>query len=391
MKLSVNLFKEVPKSIGNGICVYGNPSEEILEWAFYNNVKMSASGVFTNFSLDNLLLEDIFISHTVYDYVDGFSPNLNKYLHLGHASNFVIAKALQKMGVGKKFIANLGDTVTGEISKHDALLKLIDTYAKYDYIVDDIFMASELVDECVDKKMHAGEYAYLGTKVFNVGDYKIVGQKSDRKYSYFYHDVVLAEKLKGNKLYLTGFEQKEHFDNLNKLYPDTNHLMLGLVLVDGKKMSSSEGNVIMFDDAMDSLIDNFKDDKLAWNVLLGYILKSDVGSTKNIDMKNIGNPKESLGLYLSYTLAKLKSAGLNVEQKDDFNSQELKYKFLKAKFNLQPHVLFGGIVDVAKKISELYTKHRIFDNKENQLIYKPLAEDLLLGMIKLGMFNINKV
>jgi hypothetical protein len=39
----------------------------------------------------------------------------------------------------------------------------------------------------------------------------------------------------------------------------------------------------------------------------------------------------------------------------------------------------------------MYEKYTIKDNPANQLLFKPLAEDLLFGMLLLGMYDIDKV
>jgi len=140
MKVDVNQFKEIPSPHGVGLCVYGGMSDEIKAWTEYHDIKTEFHGRFTNFLFDGQDLDNCFNEGKVYDYVDGFSPNLNKHLHLGHASNFVIAKALQNMGIGKKYIANLGDTVTGAVDKfephspHEAIAGSSCTYPSADVV-----------------------------------------------------------------------------------------------------------------------------------------------------------------------------------------------------------------------------------------------------------------
>jgi len=391
-KLTLLEIKEKPKKFGEGFCIYGELSEKVINWIDYWKLSTTKAGPYTNIDIPKEYdLKDLFEVNEPYEYIDGFSPNLNKHLHLGHISNFTIAKAFQKMGVGKSFVANLGDTLTtGTVEKEEAFSTYLDICNKFDYHLDKIFMASELIDSSLDLK--DGEGDYESTKVFELSDSKVVGVKANGNTTYFYQDVVLAKKLNAKTLYLTGFEQEGHFKNLKELYPHINHLPLGLVLIDGKKMSSSAGNVILFSEIIDILKKSLgDDDKLIWNVLCGYILKSKPDSVKNIELKNLNNVKESQGLYLSYTLAKLKSAGLEIVKQKDFNSQSLAFKLLKAKSLLQPDILFGALVDLAKDISSLYVKHHIKDNEDNQKMFLPLAQDLLFGMEILGMFNIDKV
>ena len=157
-------------------------------------------------------------------------------------------------------------------------------------------------------------------------------------------------------------------------------------------MSSSSGNVIMADEVLDIIKSKFNnDDKLTWNVFSGFILKYDPTSTKNINLNSINDVKSSPGLYLSYTLAKMKSAGLSPNNIVSFNSNQLKFKLIKSKINLSPNILFEELIELGKKINQLYVTHHIKDNIENQKVFQPLLDDLLFGMKLLGMFDIDKV
>ncbi len=157
-------------------------------------------------------------------------------------------------------------------------------------------------------------------------------------------------------------------------------------------MSSRQGNVIFLDEIFEKMTELLGDDrKLIWNVLAGHILKSSPETGKKIDLDTISNPKASIGLYLSYTLAKLKSAGLPIKTKYEFNQQLLTYNYYKAKQLLSPNILLQVLEKTAHKLSLLYNQYQIKDNLKNQAYFTPLAEDLLLGMKKIGMFEIERV
>lgn len=394
MKIAIESVKLIPKEVSKyfGVCIYGELDDSIKEWINFHNLKHEQVGSYTNIHIDQNL-EELFINNSKsFEFVDGFSPNLNKHLHLGHASNLVLAKAFVSMGVAKKTIAILGDTFTGEVTKEEALQKYQENCAKYHYSVDQLYIASQML--CQDESiMVPGAGKYENTKVFIVGEEKIVGVKADGSTSYFYQDVALAQKLNAPTLYLTGKEQCNHFALLKKLFPQTHHLGLGLVKVKGGKMSSRDGNVIMFDEVMHMLKTDFgfESDGLAYNVLSGLILKSQPSVDKNVDLDTLKNPLNSAGLYLSYTLAKMKSAGVHVEEKQNFSDLTLQFKEMKSKRALTPNVLFEGLTDHAHKMSVLYETHTIKGNEENKKMFASMASDLLLGMQKIGMFNIDKV
>lgn len=391
MKIDINKLKTTPKNLEFNLCVYGEVSDEITQWINYWKFSKESIGNYTNIILPNdVNFEDIFIQKESVEYFDGFSPNLNKNLHLGHISNLILAKSLQKLDICKKTIAILGDTLEGNVNKKDALSKYKNYLQKYDYIIDELYFASE--QKLIKDILIDGQDEYENCKVFDLGYEKIVGIKSTGATSYFYQDVALQQHLNATTLYLTGFEQNNHFEKLKYLFPHIQHKGLGLVLVDGKKMSSSEGNVIFMEDVLNNVKDKFSgDEQLAWNVICGQILKYSLESVKDIKMKDITNVKLSQGLYISYTMARMFSAGLEKNNKSSFHSKKLNYLLFKSKCNIQPNILFEGIVDLCKDINSLYVTHVIKDNEENKKMFQLLVDDLILGVNKLGMFVIDKV
>jgi len=392
MKIDINKVKTTPGDMGFNFCVFGNPSSEIIDWAQHWDFQLEMSGPYTNIMLnDSLKISEIFNEPTQYTYVDGFSPNLNKNLHVGHFSNLIIANAFQKLGIGEKFIAIFGDTLNGTTNKEEALQQYNEYCSEFGYNVDATFFASQMVIDD-DSILKPGEGTYEGSRVFDLGDEKIVGIKSSGVTTYFYQDVALANNLNSSTLYLTGLEQENHFNSLKKIYPHTNHVGLGLVLLDGNKMSSSEGNVIYMKNFINDLLPLFDNNiKLVYNIIAGQILKSQTGSNKSIDQSLINNPKISLGLYMSYTMAHIKSCGVVTVVNENFISKELEFAYFKSKFNLAPCLLFMQLVNHCKKINKLYEQLHIKGNDEHIKIFSDLISDLELGMSKLGMFSIDKV
>lgn len=393
MKIDINKVKITPPDLGFNFCVYGKPSQEIINWCNYWGFRLVHSGEFTNIIINDLTdVTKIFNESKKYKYIDGFSPNLNKNLHVGHFSNLIIANALQKLGIGEKFIAIFGDTLEGNVKPEDALQNYEKHCKNFKYNVDDYYFASMMDTLQNESLLTDGEGEYEGVKIFDLGDEKLVGIKSNGSTTYFFQDVVLAEWLNDSTLYLTGVEQDNHFKALKKLFPQTNHLGLGLVLLDGKKMSSSEGNVIYMEDFINDLMSKFNNDiKLVYNIIAGQILKSTPKSNKSIDSNLISNPRLSLGLYLSYTMAHIKSCGVETLPINNYFSKELQFFDIKSKTNLSPNILFDALVKHCKKINSLYETNYIKNNDENKKLFSNLISDLELGMNRLGLFSINKV
>jgi hypothetical protein len=392
MKIDINKIKVIPNSISKkfGICVYGSPDQEVSQWIHENNFRLMMSDKFTNIIIpDDVILSDIFFDAVKYDWMDGFSPNLNKNLHIGHFSNLVLAKAFKSLGVCEKTISIYGDTLEGDVSKEDALTYL-DKYQKnFNFFSDKVTMASKVKYNGDLLKDGMGDYE--GTMVFEIGDEKIVGIKSNGQTSYFYQDVALAEKLNAPTLYLTGNEQSNHFNLLKKMFPHIDHVGLGLVKV-GTKMSSRLGNVIFIEDFINQVKESFNNDiQLIYNVFAGFILKSNPDVDKNINLELISNPKNSSGLYLSYTMARLKSAGCEYLLYENFYSKSLEFAFLKSKINLKPNVLFEALVEHCKDINSFYSILTIKDSLKNKKFFEGMLSDLIFGCDKLGLFVINKV
>lgn len=399
MSVDTNIFKVIPENLGKGFgfCVYGEINEEILNLADECNFIVEKTEKYTNFfptvetDFNKLFFEKKF------KYMDGFSPNLNKYLHIGHFSNLVLAKAFQKMQIADEYVSILGDTLKGDVSKEQALEKFYEYCQKFDYKIDKVFFASEM--KCDESKFVDGIEEYEGTKVVEAGDNKIVAIKKDGSTSYFYQDIALASKLNDETLYLTGYEQENHFLTLKKIFPTVNHVGLGLVkfqsnklVADKGKMSTRLGNVIFLEDLMNDLMAEFDgNEKLCYNIFAGYILKNNPKSDKVFNIDTIKNPKNSPGLYLSYTVARLKSAGVEFDKTNNFIKQELVYNLKKSKATLNPIYLFNALVELCKVINNLYGTHQISGNEENKKMFGLLLGDLVLGMETIGMFEVDKV
>ena len=288
------------------------------------------------------------------------------------------------------------------VSKEDALNKFKEYCEKFNYKVDKILFASEM--KCDESKFIDGTGEYEGTKIVESGENKIVAIKKDGSTSYFYQDIALASTLNDETLYLTGYEQVNHFNALKNIFPQVNHIGLGLVKFqasnkmdarDNKqsgKMSTRLGNVIFMSDLMNDLMKEFDgNEKLCYNIFAGYILKNHPTSDKVFNMDTIKNSKNSPGLYLSYTVARLKSAGVEMSGQKDFFKQELQYNFLKSKSSLNPTYLFNALTELCKEINTLYSTHHIVGNEENKKMFGLLLSDLDFGMKKLGLFEVDKV
>jgi hypothetical protein len=393
MKININKVRIVPQEINSELefCVFGEPDEGIKEWCKHHGFETYKSEHYTNIRIvKDISMFELFEQKPEFDYLDGFSPNLNKKLHIGHFSNLVLAKAFKSLGICKQTISIFGDTLEPQGFKDEALRLAEGYFKQFGYKPDKYFYASRM--ELKENILKDGTGEYEGAKIIEAGNEKIVAIKSNGYTTYFYQDVALAQKLSAPTLYLTGKEQDNHFASLKKLFPLTEHIGLGLVKISGKKMASRTGNVILIEDFINAVKDNFDNDyNLIYNVFAGYILKSNPNVDKNINLDVIENPKNSAGLYISYTMARLKSAGLKFDVRPTFYSSKLEFAYIKARYNYAPNVFFEALVEHCREINQLYIEHTIRDNEKNKKMFSERLSDLLLGCHALGLFDIEKV
>ncbi len=400
--IGINLLRPVPKKLGLGfaLCHFGEASAELKQFMEKKGFSSIEGSGYTNFTPGpDVDFYSLFEPLKIFSHMDGFSPNLNKKLHVGHFSNFILAKAFQKLGVTNSTVSLLGDTLDGEVSKETALEDFHKLCAEFGYDVNKAFFASDM--KYSGSLLMDGTDNYEGTKIVEVAGEKVVVVKSDGSTSYFYQDMAFAETLGQNTLYLTGYEQNNHFAALQKIYPHVEHIGLGLVKVSGGKMSgevkdvkmsSRLGNVIFLQELLDDFTEEFNGDKkLAYNVFAGLILKNKPQTDKKFTLDSIHQHENSPGLYLSYTLARLKSAGVEFQLGERLKNHELAYSFLKSQHLLNPQILFTALCDMAMHINGLYVTHRIQGSDENKSMFAELAADLALGMEKLGMYQVDKV
>lgn len=373
-------------------CVFGDMPENIQKWIDYNSLETYQSGPYINIKCDGFEndLNLIFDNPEYFHYLDGFSPNLNKELNLGHLANLIIAKAIYSFNIAITKIAIYGDTLADKETNDLALNRVHEYQSLFDYIPDIEYFASQMIYPSF--LLTKGKDEYEGTQIFNIDGDKIVGIKSDGSTSYFCQDVALAVCLNKPTLYITGKEQNGHFQSLKRLFPHITHLGIGLVAINGLKMSSRLGNTILIKQLIEDLSDSFNNDKhLIYNVIAGHILKSSPDTAKNIVLSDITNPKTSKGLYLSYTIARLKSAGCEYIVPNK-TKPLLDFLLLKSQVNLKPNILFEGIIKVCEEVNQLYNIHKIKDNESNKKMFEELLFNIIYFSNRLGFFtDIEKV
>ena len=248
-----------------------------------------------------------------------------------------------------------------------------------------------------------GELDYEGCEVWQGLKSPVVVRRSDGSTTYACHDLAFA-KLVAPTHYLTGSEQREHFENLGL---GNRHLPMGLVLdpETGKKMKSRDGTALSANDAIQLIIGRLdttpEPKKLAWNVLAWNFLH--VGRSKNVKFNIEGwTTPDSPGLYVSYTYARLASIFKNsipeqVNLEDaDLNllgfCQYLNYSKLCSQITLDLAPIAEFSHELSRKIGNLYHSERIDGGRPSLrwVMYQAMMT-LEKAMKYLGMFPLEKI
>lgn len=331
--------------------------------------------------------------------IDGFSPNLNKLLHVGHLRNLALSKSLSSILTGSKFVAFLGCSLGIKEGAEKELWGWFDFLNYHPEIHRDTDVCAKHPVEGVQ-----GEGEYVGCIIWPGKKHPVVLRRSDGRTTYAYHDLSFVKAV-GPTHYITGSEQFEHFANLGL---EEKHLPMGLVLdpKTGKKMKSRDGNALDAAAALQLVIDRLQETphakELAWNILAWNFLRVNRSKDVAFDVEQWTGP-EAPGLYVTYTLARLLSAleDLHIPFSTEYSSddvmllgecQYLNYYLQKAINTLDPSPIANYAHTLAKKLNLAYHRERINGGRvafQNVIAFSVAT---LTRCIKLlGMFPLTRV
>ena len=207
------------------------------------------------------------------------------------------------------------------------------------------------------------------------------------------HETYGANKI----LYVVGNEQQLHFKQLKKLTDlmgynfDLEHINFGLVLIDGKKMSTRGGKFKRLEDVIKQAIELAKDaitsknpnlknqEEVAKAVAIGAIIYNDLKNERHLDvdfnLENMLKFEGQTGPYLQYSGVRIESIvkdfDIDVEKVDE-NAFEQDHYFEivkqlaqfpnvlhRAKETYAPSVISKYIMSLAQAFNSFYGKERI--------------------------------
>jgi len=355
--------------------------------------------------------------------IDGFSPNLNKSLHIGHLRNLAIANSLNKMLPDAKFVALLGATLGVKLDALDGW-RYWTGYLKYnptEYF--DVTLPDDVV-KTHPQKLEAGlPPAELVPEVWDGPLGEVIVKRSDGRPLYAYYDLAFKEYVNPTH-YITGHEQKEHFASLGL---DKKHLPMGLVLGDdNKKLKSRTGDAIPASEVLKMIMDRLHSRasegeerlgeldiqaKLAWNILAWNFLHTTREKNLKFEVESWTRPDQG-GLYISYTYARALKAlnssphclkKLYKEQmaKQLFQETDLsllgfaeQYNFYlnEAMSRLDPAPIANFAFDLARLIGKAYETEKIrFGRWAFVQSFQHATWRLEMCLANLGMFNVVEV
>lgn len=360
--------------------------------------------------------------------IDGFSPNLNKSLHVGHLRNLAIANSLSKIltvqegrraetcDYNTKFVAMLGASLGVKKFALDGWRYWTGFlgYNPEEYfdiaLPDDIIETREYykTDNFVEEDGTPEEPCQAWDGPYGA----VIVKRSDGRSLYTFHDLTFAAYV-GPTHYITGHEQKEHFMSLGL---GDKHLPMGLVLgEDNKKLKSRTGDALPAAEVMDMLISRLDGEldvktKLAWNILAWNFLHTTREKNLKFDVESWTRPDQG-GLYISYTYARATAAlgkrnqNLTKLYREQMLTQftdldvsllgfaeQYRFYYQEAVNRLDSAPIANFAFDLAKLISQAYEKEKVNGGRRSfSQSFEHATWRLEMCMRDLGMFRLYEV
>jgi len=323
VKINIDKIRITPNNIKEHCAVY-QVTDEVLQWIKINGLQSTKHEKgYLNIFIEGLeyRYKDLFTVDNSFTYFDGFSPNLNKELHLGHLSNLVYASAISNLCTELNPVSILNDTDNHELkeeyyNQYKEICSLFNYKREQDYFSSDMSFTNDsgyinIIEDDFEERylkenninifvsQDKGFENCIVVETPKTKELKVI-VKSDGSTNYLNQDLSFAKKLHLPILYLTGAEQISHFEVVKQFYPNNKHLAIGLITTDAEKMSSRKGNVIYLKDVINQYeINTLKDTFLNYHYkTFKDNLKIEQGLSKYF--KNSAKKFENKKLYLTY-------------------------------------------------------------------------------------------
>ncbi|HMT00708.1 MAG TPA: arginine--tRNA ligase [Candidatus Absconditabacterales bacterium] len=247
-------------------------------------------------------------------------------------------------------------------------------------------------------------------------------KKSDGASLYSLRDIALTkirtQKILADEIIIfTGAEQNTHFAMIKAICEEMNyirhgayqHFGFGLILLDGKKMSSRQGKIKKLSDLLDTIqekiITSFEEkidakgaDKLGISALIFNDLKNDRIKDFQFDLEQMTKINGDTGIYLHYTNVRIKKLKEKIKEVDitghtiSVRSESEKKIIRKCGIFAsilekvieykKPHIFAQYILDICRDCNERYsTTPKIVEaDLETQKNKKAIIETILITL-----------
>lgn len=282
----------------------------------------------------------------------------------------------------------------------------------FDYYTGESFYndkMQEVIDILADKGI---SHIENGATVVNLDKYNLpiaLIKKSDGATLYLTRDLATAYYRKRTfdfvqSLYVVGSEQSDHFKQLkavlkemgNDWSDDMHHIPFGLITLNGKKLSTRKGKIVLLEKVLHEAIEiadeqiaaknpNLENrQEVAQQVGVGAVvfhdLKSDRLNSFDFNLDEVVQFEGETGPYVQYTYARLNTViakyGKEVSDTVDFNLddensweiikllQNYPEVIVKAATEYEPSVIAKYAITLAQQANKYYAKVRILEEND---------------------------
>lgn len=227
-------------------------------------------------------------------------------------------------------------------------------------------------------------------------------------------------------LYIVGNEQTLHFNQLKEVLKkmgydwaqNIHHINFGMMLQDGKKMSTRKGKSVKLHDVLIEAITLAKEyikdrnlnnqDQISTQIGVGAVIFNDLKNYRTNDiefnLEEIIRFEGETGPYLQYTHARInslleKKQNRNINY-DNINIDEYKWNIIfrlygfsdiikKAKQTYDPSLLAKYLLALASDFNRLYASEKIIDDDEEKTEFRLQISQAVAIVLKEGMRLLN--
>lgn len=357
--------------------------------------------------------------------IDGFSPNMNKTLHVGHLRNLAIANSLSRIlkKYKTRFVALLGASLGVTRGAKQGWENWTENVGYKPEVYYDVLMPNDIIEmkretlppdesKYVEAVIKDGDQDLRAWVWVNSKGEEVKVKRSDGRPLYAYYDLAFAQEV-GPTHYITGHEQKGHFESLGF---GEKHLPMGLVLgTDGKKLKSRTGDAMPATEVLGLMIEKLAIPEpkrvwnIAWNILAWNFLHAARATDLKFEVEKWIKP-DAPGLYITYTNARLCKAlgsihpaymwnvgihGVPLAEEDAKLlglSAQHDYYWNKAITLMDPSPIANFALELAKALAVAYEKEQIRGGREAfTRTISHCTRVLQDCMSDLGMFRVGEV